>query len=158
MEELSPSARRVQLALDEHGLELQVVELPDSTRTAADAAGAIGCTIAQIAKSLIFKGLETDRPVLVIASGVNRVDEDRVGRLLGEPIGSANADYVRARTGLVIGGVPPVGHDEPIATFVDEDLLQYQEIWAAAGTPHAVFRLTSQDLDHLFSGSFYRIS
>lgn len=146
MSELSPSARRVQEALDQLGLVLQVVELPGSTRTAVDAAQAIGCTVAQIAKSLIFRAKETDRPVLVIASGVNRVNEKTIASLLGEKIGKADADFVRQRTGFVIGGVPPVGHIERVETFIDEDLLGYEGIWAAAGTPHAVFHLTPDDL------------
>ena len=152
MPELSSSARRVQDALDRLGLILKVVELPGSTRTAADAAQAIGCTVAQIAKSLIFRAKESDRPVLVIASGVNRVNEKVIASILGEKIGKADADFVRQRTGFVIGGVPPVGHSEPIETFLDEDLLQYDEIWAAAGTPHAVFRLTPEDLIRATAG------
>ena len=157
VKDLFPGAK-VQRALDGYGLSLQVVELPDSTRTAADAAAAIGTTVAQIAKSLIFRTLETDRPVLVIASGVNRVDEKLVSGLVGEMIGKADAEFVRTATGFVIGGVPPVGHDQPIETFVDEDLLRYAEIWAAAGTPNAVFRLGKEDLEALFMGKFYCIS
>jgi prolyl-tRNA editing enzyme YbaK/EbsC (Cys-tRNA(Pro) deacylase) len=158
MNNLSPSAARVQDALDAYGLSLQVLELPDSTRTAADAAAAIGCTVAQIAKSLVFRTTKTGRPVLVIASGVNRVDVDRVGEQVGEPIGKADADFVRSATGFAIGGVPPVGHAQAILTFVDEDLLQYEEIWAAAGTPNAVFRLERGDLEAVFIGRFYCIS
>jgi prolyl-tRNA editing enzyme YbaK/EbsC (Cys-tRNA(Pro) deacylase) len=157
MPDLSPSAAKVQTALDAYGLSLQVVELPDSTRTAADAAAAVGCAVAQIAKSLIFRTTRTGRPVLVIASGANRVDEDRIGTLIGEPIGKADAGFVRSETGFVIGGVPPVGHDQAIDTFVDEDLLLYDEIWAAAGTPNAVFKLGKKELEKLFEGMFYRI-
>jgi prolyl-tRNA editing enzyme YbaK/EbsC (Cys-tRNA(Pro) deacylase) len=115
---LSNSAQRVQQALAAHGLPLTVVELPQSTRTAVDAAAAIGCTVGQIAKSLIFRAKTSDRPVLVIASGSNRVDEPALAALLGEPLGKADADFVRARTGFVIGGVPPIGHTEPPVTFV----------------------------------------
>ena len=143
---LSPSAQKVQNALNAIGLTLQVVELPASTRTAAEAAAAIGCTVAQIAKSLVFKTKETHRPVLVIASGTNRVNEKAVGALIGEPIEKADADFVRARTGFVIGGVAPVGHTETPITLLDEDLMQYEAIWAAAGTPNAVFKLTPADL------------
>lgn len=146
MRSLSASAQRVQDALDALGLTLEVVELPASTRTAQDAANAIGCTVAQIAKSLIFRGSQSGRPVLVIASGVNRVDEKIIGQWLGEEIGKADADFVRQETGFVIGGVPPLGHLRAIPTFIDEDLLTYDVIWAAAGTPHAVFRLTPHDL------------
>jgi len=146
MTSLSASAQRVQDALDQLGLTLEVVELPDSTRTAVDAAQAIGCTVAQIAKSLIFRGKQSNGPVLVIASGTNRVNEQAVAAEWGEPIGKADADFVRSRTGFVIGGVPPVGHLERLDTFIDEDLLQLDVIWAAAGTPNAVFRLLPDEL------------
>lgn len=141
----SASARRVQQALDRFGISLQVVELPASTRTAMDAAGAIGTTVAQIAKSLVFK-TASGAPLLVITSGTNRVNEKSVGQRIGEPIGKADADFVREQTGFAIGGIPPVGHAQPIRTLVDEDLLQFDEIWAAAGTPHAVFKLTPAEL------------
>ncbi|GAB4430490.1 MAG: YbaK/EbsC family protein [Anaerolineae bacterium] len=158
-ESLSRSAQRVQDALAALGFAMgQVVELPASTRTAAEAAAAIGCTVAQIAKSLIFRGVQSGEPVLVIASGVNRVNEARVAERLGEPIAKADADYVRAQTGFVIGGVPPVGHDRPLRTFIDADLLQYEEIWAAAGTPHAVFRLTPADLERLTGGEVIHLT
>jgi len=146
MTSLSSSAQPVQDALDQLGLTLEVVELPDSTRTAVDAAQAIGCTVAQIAKSLIFRGKQSNGPVLVIASGTNRVNEQAVAAEWGEPIGKADADFVRSRTGFVIGGVPPVGHLERLDTFIDEDLLQLDVIWAAAGTPNAVFRLLPDEL------------
>ena len=143
---LSASAQRVQEALMKLGLTLQVVELPDSTRSAAEAAEAIGCSVGQIAKSLIFKTRNSEEPVLVIASGPNRVNEKKIGALVGKMITKPDADFVRQKTGFVIGGVPPVGHIQPITTFIDEDLLAFDEIWAAAGTPNAVFRLTGNDL------------
>ena len=143
---LSSSAQKVQQALTRLGLSLEVVELPSSTRSAVEAAASIGCTVGQIAKSLIFRTSQSDRPVLVIASGSNRVDERKVAALLGENITQADADFVRQHTGFAIGGVPPVGHTEALLTFIDEDLLAFDEIWAAAGTPHAVFRLTGDDL------------
>jgi len=146
MNSLSASAQRVQDALTKLNLTLQVVELPGSTRSAAEAAEAIGCSVGQIAKSLIFKTRGSQKPVLVIASGVNRVDEKKIATGLGEKITKADADFVRQHTGFAIGGVPPVGHAEPIITFIDEDLLAFDEIWAAAGTPNAVFRLTGNDL------------
>jgi prolyl-tRNA editing enzyme YbaK/EbsC (Cys-tRNA(Pro) deacylase) len=149
---LSQSARKVQQALDALGLDLQVVELPGSTRTAVEAAQAVGCQVGQIVKSLVFKAKRSQRPILVIASGQNRVDERLIEALIGEPLGKADADFVRQHTGFVIGGVPPVGHAEPLETFIDEDLLQYDEIWAAAGTPHAVFRLTPADLVKMTQG------
>ena len=152
MSSLSPSAKRVQDALDALELHLEVVELPSSTRTSAEAAAAVGCDVAQIAKSLIFRTCHTDRPVLVIASGANRVNEKRIAGLMGEDICKADADYVRRHTGFAIGGVPPVGHLEQIPTFVDKDLLQFEEIWAAAGTPHALFKLSPADLLRATSG------
>ena len=150
--QLSSSAQRVQEALKVLGLELQVVELQQTTRTSADAARAVGCEVGQIAKSLIFKGQRTQRPILVIASGSNRVNEKRVGELISEPLGKADADFVRQKTGFVIGGVPPVGHAEKLEVFIDEDLLRYSEIWAAAGTPNAVFKLTPSDLVRMTEG------
>ncbi len=150
--ELSASARKVQEALRALGMDLQVVELPDSTRTAVEAAQAVGCEVGQIVKSLVFKARRSQRPILVVASGQNRVDERRIEALIGEPLGKADADFVRQRTGFVIGGVPPVGHQEKLETFVDEDLLQYAEIWAAAGTPNAVFHLSPADLVKMTGG------
>jgi prolyl-tRNA editing enzyme YbaK/EbsC (Cys-tRNA(Pro) deacylase) len=150
---LSPSAQKVQDALAALGFGTrQVVELPDSTRTSAEAAAAIGCTVAQIAKSLVFKGRQTGQPILIIASGVNRVNIQAIESLLGEPIDKPDADYVREKTGYVIGGVPPVGHSQPITTLVDEDLRQFEDIWAAAGTPRAVFKLSPADLETMTSG------
>lgn len=149
---LNASAQKVQDALTAFGMTLKVVEFPASTRTAADAAQAIGTTIGQIAKSVMFRATQSNRPVLVIASGVNRVDEKKVGSLIGEPIAKADAEFVRQKTGFVIGGVPPVGHIEPPITLIDEDLLQYEEIWAAAGTPNAVFQLTPPDLVRIAGG------
>ena len=152
MGKLSPSAQRVQETLHARGLQSEVVELSSSTRTSPEAAMAVGCDVAQIAKSLIFRTCQTNRPLLVIASGANRVNEKRIAALIGEDICKANADYVREHTGFAIGGVPPVGHLKPIPTFIDEDLLQFKEIWAAAGTPHALFKLSPQELIHATSG------
>jgi prolyl-tRNA editing enzyme YbaK/EbsC (Cys-tRNA(Pro) deacylase) len=151
-ESLSSSAKRVQDALGALGLTLQVVELPQSTRTAVEAASAIGCGVEQIAKSVVFRTRSSKRPVLVIASGTNRVNEKRVGALVGEPLERADADFVRERTGFAIGGIPPVGHLEQIETYIDEDLLTYGEIWAAAGNPNAVFRLVPADLERMSGG------
>ena len=155
---LSPSARKVQAALAARGFTLQVVELPQSTRTSAEAAAAVGCTVGQIAKSIVFRAARSQRPVLVLTSGVNRVSESAVAVLVGEPLAKADADFVRARTGFVIGGVPPVGHAESLITFIDEDLLQFAEIWAAAGTPNAVFRLTPEELVRLTEGKVARVN
>ncbi len=150
----APSALRVQAVL---GPGFQVMEFDAGTRTAADAAAAIGCTVAQIGKSLIFRASESGRPVLVVASGTNRVDEQSVRRIVGERIGRADATFVREKTGFAIGGVPPVGHATAPIVLIDEDLLRFDEIWAAAGTPNAVFRLTPEQLVGLTGGRVARI-
>ncbi len=143
------SALKVQAALGEN---FEVLEFDASTRTAADAAEAIGCTVPQIAKSLLFRASESDRPVLVIASGSVRVDEEKVSSLLGEKIGRADAKFVREKTGFAIGGVPPVAHETQPVVFIDKSLLGFEIIWAAAGTPNAVFRLSPNDLVRLSGG------
>ena len=155
---LSASAQRVQDALTALGLPCRVVELPASTRTAQEAADAVGCTVGQIVKSLVFRGAQTDMPILVLASGANRVDERRLGELAGEPIAKADAAFVRAHTGFAIGGVAPLGHPAPLKTYIDADLLQYAEIWAAAGTPNAVFALTPTDLEAMTKGQVLRVT
>ncbi len=152
MSQLKESAQQVQNKLIELGYPNKVIELPDSTRTAQEAADAIGCEVAHIAKSIIFRLQHSDKPLLVVASGVNRIHEKRIGHLLGEKLGKADADYVREQTGFVIGGVPPLGHVESILTLIDEDLLQYDEIWAAAGHPRAVFQLTPEQLINMTNG------
>jgi prolyl-tRNA editing enzyme YbaK/EbsC (Cys-tRNA(Pro) deacylase) len=144
------SALKVQAAL---GPGYEVLEFDASTRTAAEAAAAIGCSVAEIAKSLIFRAEPSGRAVLAIASGVNRVDERKLSALVGERIARANADFVREKTGFAIGGVPPLGHAEPLATFLDESLDGFETIWAAAGTPNAVFRVTPGDLLRLTGGT-----
>ena len=146
---LSAAAQRVQDALKALGVTSQVVELPELTRSAAEAAQAIGCRVEQIVKSLVFRGRSTNRPILAVVSGGNRVDEEKLAVLVAEPVAKADAEYVRQRTGYAIGGVPPVGHAESPVCVVDEDLLQYEQIWAAAGTPRAVFRLTPADLQRI---------
>ena len=148
---LSASARRVQDALRDAGFAGEVVELAASTRTSAEAAAAVGCSVAQIAKSIVFRAA-SGRAVLVIASGINRIDERKVAAALGEKIGKADAEFVRERTGFVIGGVPTFGHATPPHVLLDEDLFALDEIWAAAGTPNAVFRLTPAALESLTQG------
>ena len=143
------SALKVQAALGER---FQVLEFDASTRTAADAAAAIGCEVAQIAKSLIFRGATSGRAVMVIASGADRVDEKKAAHAIGERIGRADADFVREATGFAIGGVPPAGHRTKPITLIEERLMRFAEIWAAAGTPNAVFRLTPSDLVELTGG------
>lgn len=145
----NPTALRVQAALGE---SYQVLEFDASTRTASDAAAAVGCTVGQIAKSIIFKAA-SGRPVLVVASGDNRVATDKVAAAIGEKIGRADATFVRDRTGYAIGGVPPLAHAEPVITLIDQDLARFDRIWAAAGTPNAVFALTYADLVALTCGT-----
>jgi len=146
------SADRVRQALSVLGHRADVREFDATTRTSADAAAAIGCTVAQIAKSLVFRAVGSNRAVLVIASGVNRVDEKLLAAALGDRIAKADAAFVRDKTGFAIGGVAPVGHSEAPITFIDRDLLTHPEIWAAAGTPHSVFRLTPQELVAITGG------
>ena len=154
---LSPRAQKVQVALRTLGFPHEVIELPQTTRSAAEAAQAIGCKIEEIAKSLVFKGKPTNRPILVIASGPNRVNEKKISEFLSEPVKMADADFVHQRTGFTIGGVPPIAHRERLETIIDEDLLQFEEIWAAAGTPNAVFKLSPAELKKMTGGSVISI-
>jgi prolyl-tRNA editing enzyme YbaK/EbsC (Cys-tRNA(Pro) deacylase) len=139
MQDLPRSAERVKQAAGTLGLAVEIVTVADSTRTAEDAAAACGCAVGQIVKSLVFKAADDSRPILFLVSGSNRVDEKRVGAIVGCPLVRPDADFVRDRTGFAIGGIPPFGHTHPIETFMDEDLLGYGIVWAAAGTPKAVF-------------------
>ena len=154
---LGKSAQTIQTALSDKGFEFEVVELPSSTRTAQDAAHTIGCDVGQIVKSLIFKTRESERPVLVLASGSNRVDEEKIVEHIGEKLAKADADFTRNVTGFAIGGIPPLGHKTVIETYIDEDLLQHETIWAAAGTPNAVFSLGSANLEGLTGGKVIAI-
>ena len=149
---LSSSARRVQRALKAHGLECQVVEMSKTTRSAKEAAQAVGCRVEQIVKSLVFKGKQTQKAILVVASGANRVNEKTLSQLVSEPVEMPDADFVRQKTGFAIGGVPPIGLNDRLETFIDEDVLKFEEIWAAAGNPHAVFKLTPADLQKMTGG------
>ena len=149
---LPPSAARVQAAAERLGLAIAVREMPASTRTAEEAAAACGCDVAQIVKSLVFAGRDSGRPYLLLVSGKNRVDEARVAAIIGEPLTRPKADAVRAWTGYAIGGIPPFGHDAELPTFVDEDLLAYEVVWAAAGTPFAVFSVAPHALAHAVAG------
>jgi prolyl-tRNA editing enzyme YbaK/EbsC (Cys-tRNA(Pro) deacylase) len=143
---MKAAAERVQHALEQNGLSCRVVELPASTRTAADAAAAIGCEVAQIAKSIVFRGAESNRAIIVIASGSNRVDESRVARAAGEALARADGTWIKENVGYAIGGVPPVGHLGQPRVFFDADLLQYDVVWGAAGTPNAVFEVAPGEL------------
>jgi len=139
MTDLPASAKRVADAAGAAGLAITIVEMPDSTRTAAEAAAACGCTPAQIVKSLVFAGATSGKPYLLLVSGENRVDEDGMAAFLGEPLARPNGRAVRDITGYAIGGIPPLGHTTPIPTVIDERLLDFDTVWAAAGTPRCVF-------------------
>ena len=152
MPTLSPSAQKVQDQIKSLGYDYTVVEHAESTRTAQEAADRAGCKLGQIVKSLIFKGKNSGKPILVLTSGANRVDEKRISQYAGEAISRADADFVRRVTGFAIGGVPPVGHLQKMETYIDEDFLQYQTIWAAAGTPNAIFELKTEDLQNMTAG------
>jgi prolyl-tRNA editing enzyme YbaK/EbsC (Cys-tRNA(Pro) deacylase) len=154
---LSPTALKIQAALEEAGFTCRVIEFNESTRTAQEAADRVGCALGQIVKSLIFRGQVSSKPILVLTSGANRVDEARISEVAGEPILRAGADFVRTVTGFAIGGVPPLGHAQRMETYLDEDFLQYGTIWAAAGTPNAVFELTPADLQKMTAGKVMRV-
>ncbi len=155
---LSKSAKVVQEALLKKGFSFEVVELPSSTRTAKDAANTLGCEVAQIIKSLLFRSEKTNQPILILASGINQVNEIMIEKIVGEKIVKADAGFTRDITGFAIGGVPPVGHKQTINyIFVDEDLLKFDQLWAAAGTPNAVFSLRSNDLLNLTDGKIVTI-
>jgi prolyl-tRNA editing enzyme YbaK/EbsC (Cys-tRNA(Pro) deacylase) len=154
---LSPSALKVHDALRAQGFDFNIIEFKESTRTSAEAAIRVGCQIGQIVKSLIFRGQTSGKPVLVLTSGANRVDEGLIGRYTGETIGRADAEFVRAATGYAIGGVPPAGYAQPLETYLDEDLMQYKKIWAAAGTPNAVFELTPTELEKMSAGKVVKV-
>ncbi len=144
---MKASVQRVADALAQAGIEVEITEFSESTRTAEEAAAAVNSTLGQIVKSLVF--LAGEQPILAMVSGTNRVDTEKLATLAGAPIGRANADVVRAATGFSIGGVPPVGHAIPLPTYLDRDLLQYQRVWAAAGTPNAVFPITPDELQRI---------
>ena len=154
---LQPSAQRVQDTLRQLGFAGDVLELESSTRTAAEAAQAAGCELGQIVKSLVFMLEPENTPLLALVSGANRVHEKRLGRQLGGTLAKADADFVREVSGFAIGGIPPVGHKTPMRTCIDEDLMQYEFIWAAAGTPNAIFRLTPDELVRLSGGTLLNV-
>jgi prolyl-tRNA editing enzyme YbaK/EbsC (Cys-tRNA(Pro) deacylase) len=139
VDDLPRSARRVRDALIALGVPAEIVRLEDSTRTAPEAAAAVGCELGAIVKSLVMRGATTGEPVLALVSGANRADEALLAEAVGEPIERPDAAYVRSATGYAIGGIPPVGHPMPVRTVLDEDLLRFETVWAAAGNPHAVF-------------------
>jgi len=157
MTTLSPSAQKIQDQIKSLGYDYTVIEHAESTRTAQEAADRAGCELGQIVKSLIFKGKESGKPILVLTSGANRVDEKRISGYAGEAIGRADADFVRTVTGFAIGGVPPFGHLQKMETYIDEDFLPYPTIWAAAGTPNAIFELETDDLQKMTNGTVVQV-
>lgn len=144
-----PTALRTQQLLAERGIATSVVEFEQPTRTSAEAAAAIGCTVAEIAKSIVFRGKQSSQAILVVASGDNRVCERKVADLVGEKLGRADADFVRVATGYAIGGVAPLGHAQPLRLLLDADLRRFARVWAAAGTPFSVFPLAPDELQRL---------
>lgn len=153
-QQLPGSAQRVQDFLSANGFTCAVQQLPGSTRTAQEAADNVGCTVSQIAKSLIFKDKATKQPILIIASGSNRVDIKKIHQATGLQLGKADGNFVKETVGYAIGGIPPVGHTTPLRTILDPDLKKYQTIWAAAGTPFAVFRLHPNELAIMTGGEW----
>jgi prolyl-tRNA editing enzyme YbaK/EbsC (Cys-tRNA(Pro) deacylase) len=154
---MNHQAKKIQEFLKKYGIKSEVKELSETTKTAAEAAKALNCEIGQIAKSIVFKGKFSNQPILVIASGSNRIGEKTIATYLGEEIEKADADFVREKTGFAIGGVPPFGHREKIKTFIDEDLLRYRVIWAAAGTHNAVFPLSLEELVKATAGEVVKV-
>jgi prolyl-tRNA editing enzyme YbaK/EbsC (Cys-tRNA(Pro) deacylase) len=150
LEQQISAPARVQAALTAAGVDARIEEFPSSTRTAAEAAATVGTSVGQIVKSLVF--LAGGSPVMALVSGVNRLDTQRLAELSGTDIGKADADAVRQATGYSIGGVPPIGFPAPIPTFIDRDLLQYDVVWAAAGTPRHVFPIAPNELVRITGG------
>jgi len=141
-----PTALRMQEMLAAAGIGSRVVEFEAPTRTSAEAAAAIGCSVGEIAKSVVFRTRTSGQAVVVVTSGDNRVSEDKIAGLVGESLGRADAEFVRRSTGYVIGGVAPLGYVSPVRIFLDADLRRFDTVWAAAGTPYSVFPLTPAEL------------
>jgi prolyl-tRNA editing enzyme YbaK/EbsC (Cys-tRNA(Pro) deacylase) len=150
---LPASAQRVQDALTAAGSDARVIELPVAARTSQQAADALGIEVGQIAKSLIFRAVPSGRAVLVIAAGDRRVDESRISALLGEAIERATPEFVREHSSFAIGGVAPLAHAQPIATFIDASLRRFDVVWAAGGTPHCVFPIAPAELVRVSGGT-----
>lgn len=156
-ETLGKSALKIQEELNKYGLELKVITMQASTRTCVEAANTIGCEVGQIVKSMIFRGKTTGMPVLIVASGNNRINEKKMREYLGETVSRPDANFVQEMTGFAIGGIPPIGHINKLKCFIDEDLFEYKEVWAAAGTPFDVFRLTPNQLLTITEGQVVTI-
>ena len=144
-----PAALRMSQILRDAGIDTDVVEFERPTRTSAEAAAAIGCSVAEIAKSIVFRGKTSGQAVVVVTSGDNRVSEAKVAAKLGEPLARADADFVRTATGYAIGGVAPIGHPQPVKLLLDEDLRRFEAVWAAGGTPFSVFPVKPDQLRSL---------
>jgi Cys-tRNA(Pro) deacylase len=155
---LNTSVRKVEKALKAHGLECQVLNMKETTRSAQDAANSLGCRVEQIVKSLVFMTQKTKKPILVLASGANRVNPKKIRNFLSEPIKMADPDFVRSKTGFTVGGVPPLGHSSSLETFIDEDLLKYPDIWAAAGSSNTMFKLSPDDLQKITRGQVISVT
>jgi len=153
-----PTALRTVELLRDAGVDARVVEFDQPTRTSAEAAIAIGCTVAEIAKSIVFRGAHSGQAVIVVASGDNRVSEAKVAKQVGEPLARADAEFVRAATGYAIGGVAPVGHAQPVKLLLDVDLRRFAIVWAAAGTPFSVFPVTPDQLRSLTGADWADVS
>ena len=151
------STERVRAAAATVGLAIEIREMPQSTRTAAEAAAACGCSVAQIVKSLIFKKATSGEPVLLLVSGKNRVDEKAVKAAIGDTLARMDANDVRELTGFAIGGVAPLGSLTPLETYIDADLLAYETVWAAAGAPHAVFAVAPKALAEATGASAIKV-
>lgn len=150
---MSKSLKRVCAALEAASLDIKIVESQVQTRTAQDAADVVGCHVDQIAKSIIFRGEDSEKAVLFLTAGGNQVDPSRASDLAGEPLGKADASLIRAQTGFAIGGVSPIGHLSPISCFIDPRLLEFQAVWAAAGTPRHIFEISPDALVTLTGGT-----
>jgi len=157
-ETLKSSTQRVQAYLNSRGLDLKVRQIPATTRTAAEAAKAVSCDISCIAKSLIFRACDSQKPVLIIASGSNRVDLKKAGEVIGTKLEQADADFARKHTGYAIGGIPPIAHAGTVATLLDRDLMKKPVIWAAAGTPNSLFSLAPDELQDLTGAEWVAIA
>ena len=152
-----PTALRTAQLLRDAGIDVAVVEFEQATRTSAEAAAAIGCTVAEIAKSVVFRGRDSGLAIVVVASGANRVDEARVAAAVGEPLARADADFVRSATGYAIGGVAPIGYPGTVKLVLDEDLRRFETVWAAAGTPFSVFALTPAQLKEVTAAAWVAV-
>ncbi len=149
----SATVARVADALRAAGIDSPIVELPGAARTAKLAAEFLGCEVAQIANSLVFRGATTNTAILVMSSGARRVDTEKLAQVIGEPVAKADAEFVRTSTGFAIGGVAPVGHTGPVRAFVERSLAAYENVWAAGGHPNTVFNLAYRDLVRITGGA-----